>query len=163
MAVLIPVSESEKAMDQLKLYRDAEETFGIKAAISRRETMQPHKRFKERLADSDSDPIILKEVDENDDWIIPSETQFEEFMMEGDDLTWEQVRAVRGADIDVEPSTRNRTRNSVTIHDEADEDDEVDLEGRTGAGQHGEGSRDDDVNESDADDIDIDIKAGNDQ
>ncbi|KAF9599165.1 hypothetical protein IFM89_035444 [Coptis chinensis] len=44
-----------------------------------------------------------------------------------------------------------------------DEDDEVDLEGRTGAGKHGEGSQDDDVNESDIDDIDIDIEAGDDQ
>ncbi|KAF9618044.1 hypothetical protein IFM89_039479 [Coptis chinensis] len=108
-----------------------------------------------KVGDSDSDPILLK--DENDDWIIPSETQLEEFLMEGDDLTWEQVRAVRGANIDVGPSTRNRTRNSVTIHDEADEDDEVDLE------ENGEGSRYDDVNESAADDIDIDIEAGDDQ
>ncbi|KAF9609271.1 hypothetical protein IFM89_014465, partial [Coptis chinensis] len=38
---LIPEFESEKAMDQLKLYRDAEGTFGIKVAISRRETMKP--------------------------------------------------------------------------------------------------------------------------
>ncbi|KAF9611509.1 hypothetical protein IFM89_032555 [Coptis chinensis] len=41
MAVLIPESESDAAMDELKLYRDAEGTFGIKSAISRRATMQP--------------------------------------------------------------------------------------------------------------------------
>ncbi|KAF9594782.1 hypothetical protein IFM89_034765 [Coptis chinensis] len=158
MAVLILESESDAAMDELKLYRDAEGTFGIKSAISRRATMQPQKRFKERLADSDSDPILLKEIDENDDWIILSETQLEDFVVEGDDLTWEQVRAARGADIDVGPSTRNRTRNSVTIRDEADdEEDEVDFEAHTGGGEQGEGNRDDDdVNGSD-DDIDIEV------
>ncbi|KAF9607516.1 hypothetical protein IFM89_036878 [Coptis chinensis] len=116
------------------------------------------KRFKERLADNDSDPILLKEIDENDDWIIPSETQLEDFVVEGDDLTWEQVRAARGADIDVGPSTRNRTRNSITIRDKADdEEDEVDFEAHTGGGEQGEGNRDDDdVNGSD-DDIDIEV------
>ncbi|KAF9604388.1 hypothetical protein IFM89_006397 [Coptis chinensis] len=99
------------------------------------------KRFKERLADSDSDHILLKEIDKNDDCIIPSETQFEDFVVEGDDLTWKQVRAARGADIDVGPSTRNRNRNSVTIRDEADdEEDEVDFEAHTGGGEQGEGN-----------------------
>ncbi|KAF9607077.1 hypothetical protein IFM89_031078 [Coptis chinensis] len=90
-----------------------------------------------------------------------SETQLEDFVVEGDDLTREQVRTARGANIDVGPSTRNRTRNSVTIRDKADDEgDELGFEAHTGGGEQSEENRDDDdVNGSDDD---IDIEVGND-
>ncbi|KAF9618647.1 hypothetical protein IFM89_002342 [Coptis chinensis] len=112
-------------MDELKHYRDAERSFGINAAILHLKktncllqsklndlvyiqyNQRLEKRFKERLANGESDPIILKEVHENDAWIIPNEEQLEEFVREGDDLSWDQVLAARGVGGATTPSTKS--------------------------------------------------------
>ncbi|KAF9613818.1 hypothetical protein IFM89_011987, partial [Coptis chinensis] len=138
VAKLIPESDIQKAMDELKHYRDAEGSFGMKAAIVSRDTMQPRKlynliltckkkRFKERLANGESDPIILKEVHENDAWIIPNEEQLEEFVREGDDLSWDQVLEVKRVGGATTPSTRSETGTSFRVLYEEDEDIDIEI------------------------------------
>jgi hypothetical protein len=113
-------------------------------------------RYKETLLninDPSYDPIVLREVDENDDWVIPSEEELEEFVRVGDDLLWRQVREAQGV-VDVGPSTRSRSRTQLNdIHPSIDLDLELDDE---------EEFRAPVVEEANDDDFDIDIEVGED-
>ncbi|OVA19162.1 hypothetical protein BVC80_8127g11 [Macleaya cordata] len=50
-----------------------------------------------------------READENDEWVIPNDEALQNFVREGDDLTWSQVREAR-APTDEGPSTRRRNQ-----------------------------------------------------
>lgn len=94
-------------------------------------------RFKERQADGDSDPIILNDVDENDEWIIPTEEELEDMANQGEDLTWEHVQDAGRANTNEDLSTirvnesegiARRTRRSLQL---IDEDEPLELEDGT--------------------------------
>lgn len=88
------------------------------------------RRFNARVnGDDDSNPIILREVDENDDWIIPTDQELQDFVRDGDDLTWDQVQEAMRA-TDEGPSTRRRAQQTTTSSSYAlrDEDDHIDVD-----------------------------------
>lgn len=100
--------------------------------------MKLERRFKDGKNKAKTfDPIILRDVEENDDWITPTETELAEFVRVGDDLTWEQVRASIGADEVEGPSTRSTRSRGVTnalslVHDDEDEEDEDETREESG-------------------------------
>ncbi|CAH9096637.1 unnamed protein product [Cuscuta europaea] len=68
-------------------------------------------RFFERkhnVGSKSYDPIFLREVDENDDWVVPDDEALQDLVNQGDDLTWEQVRAAQQA---TEARTNTRSQN----------------------------------------------------
>ncbi|CAH9095115.1 unnamed protein product [Cuscuta europaea] len=68
-------------------------------------------RFFERkhnVGSKSYDSIFLREVDENDDWVVPDDEALQDLVNQGDDLTWEQVRAAQQA---TEARTNTRSQN----------------------------------------------------
>ncbi|KAI3864178.1 hypothetical protein MKX03_015618 [Papaver bracteatum] len=65
-------------------------------------------------------PIRLKGVDENDEWITPNNVELDEFANEDIDLTWVAVREAEGVDqIAVGPSARTRNRTAALLVEDA--------------------------------------------
>ena len=66
------------------------------------------RRFKSLKNNRSLDPILLRDVEENDDWVIPTEVELQEFVDASDRLLWSDVREAMGGNVDVGPSTRSK-------------------------------------------------------
>ncbi|OVA16069.1 hypothetical protein BVC80_8599g8 [Macleaya cordata] len=120
--LLLNPIEHDQAMLDLKYYGDAMGMFGSPSAKRHRDKLQP---FEEEARD---------------------------FVREGDDLTWTQVREALGA-TEARPSTRKRKQISTdsiprfSLFDESDEDDRFDIEveegniGKRNDGNDGRGKK----------------------
>ncbi|GKE30816.1 hypothetical protein Tco_1446200 [Tanacetum coccineum] len=64
------------------------------------------------------DPILLRDVEENDDWTIPTETELQDFVNAGDDLLWSDVREAMGGNEEIGPSTRSKRERYTDYDDE---------------------------------------------
>ncbi|CAH1448004.1 unnamed protein product [Lactuca virosa] len=65
------------------------------------------KRFMS-LQNKSLDPILLRDVEENDDWTIPTEDELQDFVDGGDDLLWSDVQEAMGANEDAHPNIRRK-------------------------------------------------------
>ncbi|XP_023736928.2 uncharacterized protein LOC111884863 [Lactuca sativa] len=65
------------------------------------------KRFMS-LQNKSLDPILLRDVEENDDWTIPMEDELQDFVDGGDDLLWSDVQEAMGATVDAPPNIRSK-------------------------------------------------------
>ena len=54
------------------------------------------------------DPIFLRDVEENDDWTIPTEDELQDFVDGGDDLLWSDVQEAMGANVDAQPNIMSK-------------------------------------------------------
>ncbi|XP_022041936.1 uncharacterized protein LOC110944588 [Helianthus annuus] len=72
------------------------------------------------------DPILLRDVEENDDWVTPTQDELQEFVGGTDGLRWSDVQEAMGGNEEVRPGTRTkRSRyrdddDDVRIHVEDD-------------------------------------------
>ena len=60
------------------------------------------------LQNKSLDPILLRDVEENDDWTIPTEDELQDFVDGGDDLLWSDVQEAMGANVDAQPNNRSK-------------------------------------------------------
>ncbi|CAH1422060.1 unnamed protein product [Lactuca virosa] len=65
------------------------------------------KRFMS-LQNKSFDPILLRDVEENDDRTIPTEDELQDFVDGGDDLLWSDVQEAMGANVDAQPNIRSK-------------------------------------------------------
>ncbi|GKB16577.1 zinc finger protein [Tanacetum coccineum] len=101
------------------------------------------RRFESIKTNKSLDPILLRDVEENDEWTIPTENELQDFVNAGDELLWSDVREAMGGNVDVGPSTRSKRERY------RDDDDEIDV----GVGLEEEVNALDDV-DSDAEPLD---------
>ncbi|XP_076941441.1 uncharacterized protein LOC143610994 [Bidens hawaiensis] len=59
------------------------------------------RRFNSLQSNKSLDPILLRDVDENDDWVIPTEEELQEFVDGGDGLRWSNAREPTGGNEEV--------------------------------------------------------------
>ncbi|GJS23832.1 hypothetical protein Tco_0452464 [Tanacetum coccineum] len=76
------------------------------------------KRFESLKSGKLLDPILLRDVEENDDWTIPTETELQDFVNAGDDLLWSDVREAMGGNEEIGPSTRSKRERYTDYDDE---------------------------------------------
>ncbi|GJR08476.1 hypothetical protein Tco_0791128 [Tanacetum coccineum] len=76
------------------------------------------RRFESIKTNKSLDPILLRDVEENDEWTIPTENELQDFVNAGDDLLWSDVREAMGGNVDIEPSTRSKRVRFETDDDE---------------------------------------------
>ncbi|GKA24984.1 hypothetical protein Tco_0711017 [Tanacetum coccineum] len=101
------------------------------------------RRFESIKTNKYLDPILLRDVEENDEWTIPTENELQDFVNAGDDLLWSDVREAMGGNVDIGPSTRSKRERY------RDDDDEISV----GVGLEEEVNALDDV-DSDAEPLD---------
>ena len=76
------------------------------------------------------DPIFLRDVEENDDWVIPTDVELQEFVDARDGLLWSDVREAMGGNEQVGPSTiskRERYRDDDNDGHVGDEEDDCEA------------------------------------
>ncbi|GJR06132.1 zinc finger, CCHC-type containing protein [Tanacetum coccineum] len=81
------------------------------------------RRFESIKTNKSLDPILLRDVEENDEWTIPTENELQDFVNAGDDLLWSDVREAMGGNVDIRPSTRSKRERY------RDDDDEISVGG----------------------------------
>ncbi|GKA13863.1 hypothetical protein Tco_0693509 [Tanacetum coccineum] len=101
------------------------------------------RRFESIKTNKSLDPILLRDVEENDEWTIPTENELQDFVNAGDDLLWSNVREAMRGNVDIGPSTRSKRERY------RDDDDEISV----GVGLEEEVNALDDV-DSDAEPLD---------
>nr|KAJ0205137.1 hypothetical protein LSAT_V11C500266380 [Lactuca sativa] len=79
------------------------------------------KRFMS-LQNKSLDPILLRDVEENDDWTIQTEDELQDFVDGVDDLLWSDVQEAMGANVDAHPNIR---RKRERYRDDDDDDDDI--------------------------------------
>ncbi|PWA51748.1 hypothetical protein CTI12_AA461290 [Artemisia annua] len=72
--------------------------------------------------DTSLDPILLRDVEENDEWTIPTENELQDFVDAGDGLLWSDVREAMGGNENIGPSTRSKRERY------RDDDDEISIQ-----------------------------------
>ncbi|XP_076934190.1 uncharacterized protein LOC143600362 [Bidens hawaiensis] len=85
------------------------------------------RRFNSLKANKSLDPILLRDVDENDDWVIPTEVELQDYVDDNDDLLWLIGREAMGGNEEVGASTsskRSRYRDDDDIGVEVEDLDE---------------------------------------
>ena len=80
------------------------------------------RRFESIQNNKSLDPILLRDVDENDEWTVPTETELQDFVDAGDGLLWSDVREAMGGNENIGPSTRSKRERY------RDDDDEISIE-----------------------------------
>ncbi|XP_042753402.1 uncharacterized protein LOC111908298 [Lactuca sativa] len=83
------------------------------------------RRFNSLKANRSLDPILLRDVDENDDWVIPTEVKLQEFVDGRDGLLWSAMREPMGGTEEVRVTARSK-RDSY--RDDNDDDDDIRVE-----------------------------------
>ncbi|GJZ17871.1 hypothetical protein Tco_0553994 [Tanacetum coccineum] len=101
------------------------------------------RRFESIKTNKSLDPILLRDVEENDEWTIRTENELQDFVNAGDGLLWSDVREAMGGNVDIRPSTRSKRERY------RDEDDGISV----GSGLEEEVNSLDDV-DSDAEPLD---------
>ncbi|GJU91568.1 hypothetical protein Tco_1303991 [Tanacetum coccineum] len=81
------------------------------------------RRFESIKTNKSLDPILLRDVEENDEWMIPTENELQDFVNAGDGLLWSDVREAMGGNVDIGPSTRSKRERY------RDDDDEISVGG----------------------------------
>lgn len=71
------------------------------------------------------DPILLRDVDENYDWVIPTEVKLQEFVDGRDGLLWSAMREPMGGTEEVRVTTRSKRDR---YRDDDDDDDDIRVE-----------------------------------
>ena len=66
------------------------------------------RRYKSLKDSKSSNPIFLRDVEENDDWVVPTDVELQEFVDARDGLLWSDVREAMGGNEEVGPSTRSK-------------------------------------------------------
>ncbi|XP_022003656.2 uncharacterized protein LOC110901115 [Helianthus annuus] len=66
------------------------------------------RRFNSLKANRSLDPILLRDVEENDDWVTPTQDELQDFVQGTDGLRWTDVREAMGGNEEVGPSTRTK-------------------------------------------------------
>ncbi|KAK9048033.1 hypothetical protein SSX86_033004 [Deinandra increscens subsp. villosa] len=66
------------------------------------------RRFKSLKVNKSLDPILLRDVEENDDWVLPTEEELQEFVDGRGGLLWSVAREAMGGNEEVGPSTRSK-------------------------------------------------------
>ncbi|CAH1439887.1 unnamed protein product [Lactuca virosa] len=84
------------------------------------------RRFNSLKANKSLDPILLRDVDEKDDWVIPTEVELQEFVDGRDGLLWSAVREPMGGTEEVGVTTRSKR--DRYRDDEDDDDIRVEVE-----------------------------------
>ncbi|XP_023755145.2 uncharacterized protein LOC111903608 [Lactuca sativa] len=82
------------------------------------------RRF-ELLKSNKTDPILLRDVEENDEWMIPTEAELQDFVDARDGLLWSDVREAMGGNVDIGPSTRSKRER---YRDDDDDNDQTRVE-----------------------------------
>nr|KAJ0207040.1 hypothetical protein LSAT_V11C500271280 [Lactuca sativa] len=82
------------------------------------------RRF-ESLKSNKTDPILLRDVEENDEWTIPTEDELQDFVDSRDGLLWSDVRETMGGNVDIGPSTRIKRER---YRDDDDDNDQTRVE-----------------------------------
>ena len=82
------------------------------------------RRF-EYLKSNKTDPILLRDVEENDEWTIPTEDELQDFVDSRDGLLWSDVRETMGGNVDIGPSTRIKRER---YRDDDDDNDQTRVE-----------------------------------
>ncbi|PWA51860.1 zinc finger protein [Artemisia annua] len=85
-------------------------------------SMPLRRRFESIQTNKSLDPILLRDVEENDEWTIPTETELQDFVDAGDGLLWSHVREAMGGNENIRPSTRSKRERY------RDDDDEIIIE-----------------------------------
>ncbi|GJW28509.1 hypothetical protein Tco_0045384 [Tanacetum coccineum] len=101
------------------------------------------RRFESIKTNKSLDHVLLRDVEENDEWTIPTENELQDFVNAGDGLLWSDVREAMGGNVDIVPSTRSKRERY------RDDDDEISV----GGGMEEEVNALDDV-DSDAEPLD---------
>ncbi|CAH1415050.1 unnamed protein product [Lactuca virosa] len=83
------------------------------------------RRFNSLKANRSLDPILLRDVDENDDWVIPTEVELQEFVDGRDGLLWSAVREPMVGTEEVGVTTRSKRDR---YRDDDDDDDDIRVE-----------------------------------
>ncbi|PWA92259.1 zinc finger protein [Artemisia annua] len=86
------------------------------------DTKKLKRRFESIKTNKSLDPILLRDVEENDEWTIPMETELQDFVDAGDGLLWSDVREAMGGNENIGPSTRSKREHY------RDDDDEISIE-----------------------------------
>ncbi|GJW83477.1 hypothetical protein Tco_0156622 [Tanacetum coccineum] len=76
------------------------------------------RRFESIKTNKSLDPILLRDVEENDEWTIPTENELQDFVNASDDLLWSDVREAMGGNVDIRPSTRSKRERYIGDDDE---------------------------------------------
>ena len=66
---------------------------------------------------------MLRDVDENDEWTIPTEIELQDIVNASDGLLWLDLREARGGNVNIRPSTRSKRERYRD-----DDDDEIGVE-----------------------------------
>nr|KAJ0220671.1 hypothetical protein LSAT_V11C200100710 [Lactuca sativa] len=82
------------------------------------------RRF-ESLKSNKTDPILLRDVEENDEWTIPTEAEIQDFVDARDGLLWSDVREAMGGNVDIRHSTRSKRER---YRDDDDDNDQTRVE-----------------------------------
>ncbi|GJZ34117.1 retrovirus-related pol polyprotein from transposon TNT 1-94 [Tanacetum coccineum] len=114
----------------------------FKTCLEENNTML-RRRFESIKTNKSLDPILLRDVEENDEWTIRTENELQDFVNAGDGLLWSDVREAMGGNVDIRPSTRSKRERY------RDEDDGISV----GSGLEEEVNSLDDV-DSDAEPLD---------
>ncbi|CAI9264995.1 unnamed protein product [Lactuca saligna] len=72
-----------------------------------------------------ADPILLRDVEENDEWTILTEAELQDFVDSRDGLLWSDVREAMGGNVDIRPSTRSKKEH---YRDDDDDNDQTRVE-----------------------------------
>ncbi|KAI3818669.1 hypothetical protein L1987_12484 [Smallanthus sonchifolius] len=82
------------------------------------------RRYKSLKANKSLDPILLRDVEENDDWVTPTEVELQEFVDGTDGLLWSVAREAMGGNEEVGPSTKSKSERYI----DDDDDDDITVE-----------------------------------
>ncbi|KAM0046289.1 putative ribonuclease H-like superfamily [Helianthus debilis subsp. tardiflorus] len=77
------------------------------------------RRFNSLKTNKSLDPILLRDVEKNDDWVIPTEIEHQDFVDGSYGLLWSVAQEAMGGNEDVGPSTRSKRER----HRDDDDDD----------------------------------------
>nr|GEX85870.1 hypothetical protein CTI12_AA269330 [Tanacetum cinerariifolium]GEY00486.1 hypothetical protein CTI12_AA269330 [Tanacetum cinerariifolium] len=75
------------------------------------------RRFESIKTNKSLNPILLRDVEENDEWMIPTENELQD-LNACDDLLWSDVREAMRGNVDIRPSTRSKMEHYKDDNDE---------------------------------------------
>nr|KAJ0191080.1 hypothetical protein LSAT_V11C800413060 [Lactuca sativa] len=82
------------------------------------------RRYNSLKSNRSLDPILLRDVEENDDWVIPIEVELQEFADGRDGLFWSATQEAMGRNEEVGVTTRSKRER---YKDDVDEDIRIEV------------------------------------
>ncbi|CAH1446327.1 unnamed protein product [Lactuca virosa] len=83
------------------------------------------RRYNSLKSNRSSDPILLRDVEENDDWVIPTEVELQEFADGRYGLLWSAMQEAMGRNEEVRVTTRSKRE---CHKDDVDDDIRIEVE-----------------------------------